>query len=100
MSDKEIEVRCPCCESTLVIDVRTRTVLKHAPPQQVDETGKLVLDPARWEQAKDRVRGRKDKATDSFDAALQKEQSRAKDLDDLFDRARKKAHRRPEDDPF
>ncbi|MEZ6015409.1 MAG: hypothetical protein R3F49_09870 [Planctomycetota bacterium] len=98
MSDKEIEVRCPCCESTLVIDVRTRTVLKHAPPQQVDETGKLILDPARWDQASARVQGRTNKATDAFDAALAKEHSRARDLDDLFDKARKKVERRGDRD--
>lgn len=97
MSEKEIEVRCPCCESTLVVDVRTRAVLRHAPKQQVDETGKLVLDPVRWDQATTRVKGRLGQATDAFDAALAKEQSRKRDLDDLFDKAKKKTERRDPD---
>jgi len=94
MAEREIEVRCPCCESTLVVDVRTRAVLRHAPKQQIDETGKLVLDPSRWEAAKARVSGRKGGAGDAFDAALAKEQGRPKDLDDLFDKARRKSDQR------
>src|SRR5688572_9514273 len=99
MSEKEIEVRCPCCEATLIVDVRTRTVLRHAPKAQLDETGKPVLDPARWDQAKSRVQGRTGKATDAFDAALAREQSRPKDLDALFEQAKKKADRKGEDAP-
>ena len=99
MSDKEIEVRCPCCEATLVVDVRTRMVLRHAPKAQLDETGKPILDPARWDQAKSRVKERTGKATDAFDSALAKEHSRPRDLDALFEQAKKKAHRKGEDTP-
>jgi hypothetical protein len=94
MSEKEIEVRCPCCEATLVVDVRTRTVLRHAPKTQLDETGKPVLDPARWDQATTRVKDRTGKATNAFDAALAREQSRPRDLDALFEQARKKSQRK------
>lgn len=99
MSEKEIEVRCPCCEATLVIDVRSRTVLRHAPKAQLDETGKPVLDPARWDQASTRVKDRTGKANDAFDAALAREHSRPRDLDALFEQAKKKAGRRGEDTP-
>jgi hypothetical protein len=99
MSIKDIEVRCPCCEATLVVDVRTRTVLRHAPKTQLDETGKPVLDPARWDQATTRVKDRTGKATDAFDAALAREQSRPRDLDALFEQAKKKADRKGEDTP-
>ena len=99
MSEKEIEVRCPCCEATLVVDVRTRTVLKHAPKASLDETGKPVLDPGRWDSATRRVQERTGKATDAFDQALAKEQGRKRDLDDLFDAAKKKATRRGEGAP-
>jgi len=99
MSEKEIEVRCPCCEAVLVIDVRTRTVLKHAPKARLDETGQPVLDPGRWDQAHARVKDRTGKATDAFDAALAREQSRPKDLDALFDQVKKKADRRGEGTP-
>lgn len=94
MDDKEIEVRCPCCEALLVIDVRTRKVLKHAPKGQLDETGQPVLDPGRWDQAQARVQGRLGQAQDAFDSALAKEQRRGKDLDALFDAAKRKVDRR------
>lgn len=94
MSDKEIEVRCPCCESVLVVDVRSRAVLRHVPPAQLDELGKPILDPKRWDQAQDRVRDRSDKAQDAFDSALAKEKGRGRDLDDLFDQVKKRVDRK------
>lgn len=99
MSDKEIEIRCPCCESSLVIDVRTRTVLRHAPKARLDERGQPILDPGRWDQATARVRERTGQAKDAFDAALAREQSRPRDLDALFEEAKRKAARREEDAP-
>ena len=74
-----------------MVDVRTRTVLRHAPKTQLDETGKPVLDPARWDKATLRVKDRTGKATDAFDAALAREQSRPRDLDALFEQAQKLA---------
>ena len=102
MSDRSIQVCCPCCDNVLEIDVRTQTVLRHAPRERLDETGKIVVDPERWVSANEKVRGRKDKATDAFDAALNKERSRSRDLDDLFDKAKGKIDRRKSggDDPF
>ena len=91
---QEIEVDCPCCEARLVIDVRTRTVLRHALPDQLDEFGKPKRDGTRWDAAIDRVGGRRDGAEDAFDSALQKEHRRSKDLDALFDRAKDKIDKR------
>ena len=81
----------------LEVDVRTATVLRHAPREKLDETGKPILDPERWESAKDRVHGRTESAEDAFDAALSKERARSKDLDDLFDKAKGKLDRRKRD---
>lgn len=97
MSPKQIEVTCPCCDTRLTVDVLTSTVLKHAPPEQLDETGKPVLDEGRWDSATARVRDRKSTSLDKFDAALGKEQSREKDLDDLFEKAKRKAKRAGDD---
>lgn len=96
METKQIDVECPCCNSRLTIDVLTRTILKHAPPGQVDETGKQVLDEGRWDAANEKVAGRRSDALDKFDAALGKERSRERDLDDLFEQAKRKAKREPE----
>jgi hypothetical protein len=97
MSEREIEVQCPCCETTLLVDVRTRTVLRHAPKAKLDETGQPILDPARWDQASSRVKDRTGQAGNAFDAALAREQSRPRDLDALFEQAKQKAKRKGED---
>jgi hypothetical protein len=91
MEIKQIDLSCPCCNTRLTIDVLTRTVLKHAPPEQVDDTGKPVLDEGRWDAANEKVSSRQDSALDKFDAALGKERSRESDLDDLFEQAKRKA---------
>lgn len=98
MDTRQIEVNCPCCESKLVIDVRTCTVLKHAPPEQLDETGRPILDAGRWNAATERVNDRGARGGDGFDQALGKEQGRGEELDDLFDKAKAKMKRRKEED--
>lgn len=98
MSAKQVEVQCPCCSTILVVDVRTQQVLRHADPRKLDETGKPVLDEGRWDTANERVGERKQVGLDRFDDALGRERSRADDLDTLFDKAKKKAARPPQDD--
>lgn len=98
METKQIDVDCPCCNTRLTIDVLSRTVLRHAPPEKRDETGKVVLDEDRWEAANERVAGRGEAAADRFEDALGREHSRERDLDDLFEQAKRKAQRPPEKD--
>ena len=93
MQPKQIDVTCPCCDTRLTIDVLTSRILRHAPPGQIDETGKAVLDEGRWDTARERVQNRPATSADKFDDALGKEQSREKDLDDLFEKAKRKAKR-------
>ena len=96
METKQIQITCPCCEERLVVDVRTQKILKHYGATEVDETGKAVLDEGRWDSASERVRSRKSQSKDVFDAALGKEQTREKDLDDLFTKAQDKIAKRRE----
>jgi len=98
MSAKEIEVQCPCCDTLLIVDVLTQKVLRHADPRQVDETGKLVLDESRWDSASQKVGERHSEGLDRFDEALGKEKARSRDLDDLFEQAKKKATHDDQDD--
>lgn len=90
MEIKEIEIDCPCCNERLTIDVRTRTVLKHAPRAALDESGKVKLDENRWDQARERTAGRVDEAGSKLHQALEAERAKEARLDDLFDRANKK----------
>ena len=92
MGTKQIDVVCPCCNTRLTVDVLTRKILRHALPAQIDETGKAVLDPHRWDSAKQRVAGRGATSADKFEAALGQEKTRSGDLDDLFDKAKRKVH--------
>ena len=91
MEIKQIDVTCPCCNVRLTVDVLTRTILRHAPPEKLDDTGKPVVDEERWGEANEKVSGRREAALDKFDAALGKERSRERDLDDLFEQAKRKA---------
>ena len=95
---KEVETQCPCCEVTLVVDVATGKVLRHAKPGQVDETGKIQLDEGRWESANKRSSSRSVDATDKFEQALGEERSKESRFDDLFDKAKKKVDERREEE--
>jgi len=98
MNNKQIEVACPCCETRLVVDVLTSTVLRASGPQQVDETGKVRLDESRWDAARDRVHGRGAEAEDRLESALSAERDKESRLDDLFEKAREKVRRSSEDE--
>ena len=93
MNPKQIDVECPCCSTILTIDVLTSKVLRRTEARESDATGKPVLDEKRWDDANSRVQDRRDVGQDHFDAALNKEQNRSKDLDSLFDQLNKKAGR-------
>lgn len=95
---KEIEVDCPCCEAKLLIDVRSARVLRHSTPDRLDEFGKPIRgDTSKWDAAKERIDRARSRGTGAFDEALGREKKRARDLDDLFDRAKKKVDERKRD---
>lgn len=98
MSKKQIEVACPCCETRLVVDVLTSTVLRASAPEQVDETGRVRVDESRWDAARDRVQGRGAQAEDRLESALSAERDKESRLDDLFEKARQKVRRRSRDE--
>ncbi|QDV05343.1 hypothetical protein Poly30_08400 [Planctomycetes bacterium Poly30] len=87
---KEIEVDCPCCEARILIDVRTKTVLRHTPKASLNEFGRPDGGTGAWDRAHARVSARKGRGTDAFDDALAREQSREKNFDDLFEKAKAK----------
>ncbi len=95
MSDKEIQVTCPCCETELLVDVRTQKVLRKRKP---GARGPLDDPGEGWEEATERVEERGDRAADAFDSALGTEHRRERDLDDLFADAKKKVRDREQRD--
>ncbi len=84
MSKKEIDVSCPCCGTELLIDVATAKVLRSRNPKDEDGGDKT------WSGAQGRVEGRSGRANDAFSAAVDREEAREADLDDLFSKAKKK----------
>ncbi|MEX1025285.1 MAG: hypothetical protein WD226_09425 [Planctomycetota bacterium] len=96
MSDREIEVTCPCCDTVLWIDVRTQKVLRRKAPATTDDFGKPKASTS-WDEAHERVSDRHGKAKSKFDAGLNREQNRSQDLDDLFRKA-SESTRRPADE--
>jgi hypothetical protein len=87
---KDVRIDCPCCESRLEIDVRSGKVLRWSKKGESDEAGKPVVRESDWGTASERVAKRLGTATDKFDDSLKREQTRSRDLDDLFRKASKK----------
>lgn len=83
MAKKEMRVACPCCEAELVVDALTHKVLRYKEKGQSAGTT--------WGAAEARLKERLDAGHGAFDDALSSEKTRSKDLDALFDEARKRA---------
>ena len=84
MDAKEIAIRCPCCDSRIVVDVRTGSVLTWSRAVESDSEGRPKVTDADWDHASERAKGRLGSGTDKFEKGLKREQEREKDLDDLW----------------
>ena len=98
MSKKDLEIVCPCCDSRLLVDLLTETVLRARRPETLDETGKPTVDENDWTSAFDRVRARTHDGTSKLDDAVERERERKQSLDDRFDEARRRAEEPGEDE--
>ena len=98
MSKKDLEIVCPCCDSRLLVDLLTETVLRARRPETLDEAGKPTVDDNDWASAFDRVRARTHEGTNKLDAAVERERERKQSLDDRFDEARRRAEDQSEDE--
>lgn len=94
MQPKQIDVTCPCCGTVLTVDVLTAKVLRRAKPAEGPGGGKL--DPSRWDEASERVRGRGGAAEEALEEALRREREKKRRLDELFEQANEKV-RRPDE---
>lgn len=78
----ELEMTCPCCRSTLVIDLNLRRVISHTEPERadkpkLDEATRILADEAArrealFEQSVAAEKNRDDALTRRFEEALSK----------------------------
>lgn len=88
MPRSPLRTECPHCKCKMQINPLNGEVLSHeAPPED--------FAAAERKATRDAEQQRKD----AFDAALNAEKSRAKDLDDLFRKAAESQEKKGEDDP-
>lgn len=99
METKQIEIACPCCNSRLLVDVRTGKLLRTLRPEQLDASGKPVVGEGDWDQALGRVQQRESERSSKLDSALDRERDRSRHLDDLFRKASEKLSDPDPDDP-
>jgi len=88
----ELEVACPCCQATLVIDVNLGRVIEHrAPPNpdrtELDEAQRILADQAAKREA-------------LFERSVQDEKTRGDALSKRFEEALKQAQKEPVTKPL
>jgi len=88
----EIEVACPCCQATLVVDVNLGRVIEHrAPPNpdrpELDEAQRILADQAAKREA-------------LFERSVQDEKTRGDALSKRFEEALKQAQKEPVTKPL
>ena len=88
----ELEVQCPCCKSTLVIDTNLRRVIAHQEPVRTDtpelsEASRILADEAARREA-------------LFEQSFHAEQNRDDALARRFEEALKQANTEPVSKPL
>ena len=83
----EIEVVCPCCQSTLVIDVNLKRVVSHSEPErgnkpELSDAHRLLAEEAARREA-------------IFQQSVTSEKTRGDDLSRRFEEALKQAKQEP-----
>ena len=83
----ELEISCPCCRSTLVIDMNLRRVVSHTEPERadkpkLDEATRILADEAARREA-------------IFEQSVAAEKSRDGALTRRFEEALSKANQEP-----
>src|SRR3990167_1856428 len=76
----ELEITCPCCRSTLVVDTNLRRVVSHREPEradkpELDEASRILAEEAarreaRFQQSVEAEKSRDDALTRRFEEAL------------------------------
>ena len=88
----EIEVECPCCQATLVIDTNLGRVVSHREPERADKPGLNEASRILAEQAK-----RRDAL---FEQSVEAEKTRGDALARRFEEALRQAKEEPVTKPM
>lgn len=85
--NSELEVVCPCCQSTLVIDLNLRRVVSHSEPEhgnkpELSDAHRLLAEEAARREA-------------IFQQSVSAEKTRGDDLSRRFEEALKQAKQEP-----
>ena len=83
MSDAKIEITCPCCEATIVVDRATGIVIHHAEKRAASRTDSIA----------DIMKGLADKR-ESSEKLFEREMASMKDRDRLLDERLQEAVKR------
>jgi hypothetical protein len=83
----EIEVVCPCCQSTLIVDMNLRRVIRHVEPErgnkpELSEAQRILAEEAARRDA-------------LFAQSVESEKTRGDALSKRFEEALKQAHNEP-----
>jgi hypothetical protein len=83
----EIEVVCPCCKATLVVDTNLRRVVSHKEPErgdkpELDEAARILAEEAARREA-------------AFQKSIEAEKSRDEALSRRFEEALRQASKEP-----
>ena len=84
MAAKEVSIRCPCCDSRIVVAVPRSQVLSWSPADKLDAAGRPNATEQGWKAAHERAKGKLGEGLDKFEAGRKREQQREKDLYDLW----------------
>ena len=89
--DSELEVECPCCGTTLVVDLNLKRVISHREPEREDkpELGQAARILAKEAARREAI----------FKQSVSDEKGRGKALSKRFDEALKEAKKSPIERP-
>ncbi|MDZ4773988.1 MAG: hypothetical protein SGI72_12735 [Planctomycetota bacterium] len=91
MTNKQIEVTCPCCSAKLTVDVLTSRVMR-------TEQSETSVGGDKWASAQKRVSGRNQSGAEKLENALEEERGKKSRLDDLFKKAQDKLKKGQDED--
>lgn len=93
MAKGTIDVECPCCKSTLKVDVKSGAVLVHKEPERpkpIEDIGAAVLG----------LKAEAARREEVFQKSMSDQKTRQSVLDKKFDELFKQAKESPDEKPF